>query len=211
MIYITHKPAGEAWIGLGFPWFVSGSELSNFWSEPATPVLFWAQQSLASWKAAAIASGEAWDLYIWDFDLWALQTIFCSLISLTISWIVKVSTRGLSLSVWDVQTKATDKAHHGLRHPRRHDQGTHLSEVTRILSSLDELKWSSFSLKYSSIHCSSKSCTFLSSSSVMNSSVEKKWDVRQRSKCDGFWAVGLVPFLTPTKVRRRSLVSLLSL
>lgn len=49
--------------------------------------------------------------------------------------------------------------------------GTHLSDVTRILSSLDELKWSSFSRKYSSMHCSSKSCTFLSSSSVMKSSV----------------------------------------
>lgn len=50
-------------------------------------------------------------------------------------------------------------------------EGTHLSDVTRILSSLDELKRSSFSLKYSSMHCSSKSCTFLSSSSVMKSSV----------------------------------------
>lgn len=51
---------------------------------------------------------------------------------------------------------------------------THLSEVTRILSSLEELNRSSFSLKYSSMHCSSKSCTFLSSSSVMKSSVEEK-------------------------------------
>lgn len=46
-----------------------------------------------------------------------------------------------------------------------------LSDVTRILSSLEELKRSSFSLKYSSMHCSSKSCTFFSSSSVIKSSV----------------------------------------
>lgn len=59
-------------------------------------------------------------------------------------------------------------------------QGTHLSDVTRILSSLDELKRSSFSLKYSSMHCSSKSWTFLSSSSVMKSSggggEKESWD-----------------------------------
>lgn len=46
-----------------------------------------------------------------------------------------------------------------------------LSDVTRILSSLEELKRSSFSRKYSSMHCSSKSCKFFSSSSVMKSSV----------------------------------------
>lgn len=91
------------------------------------------------------------------------------------------------------------------------DQRTHLSEVTRILSSLDELKWSSFSLKYSSMHCSSKSCTFLSSSSVMNNSVEEKWNVRQRSKSDGAWSVGLMTFQMWTKVRRTGLGSLLNL
>lgn len=49
-----------------------------------------------------------------------------------------------------------------------------LSEVTLILSSLDEWNLSSFSLKYSSIHCSSKSWTFFSSSSVMKSSVDER-------------------------------------
>lgn len=49
-----------------------------------------------------------------------------------------------------------------------------LSEVTRILSSLEEWNRSSFSLKYSSMHCSSKSCTFFSSSSVMKSSVDDR-------------------------------------
>lgn len=48
--------------------------------------------------------------------------------------------------------------------------------MTRILSSLEELNLSSFSLKYSSMHCSSKSWTFFNSSSVMKSSVEKNWE-----------------------------------
>lgn len=50
---------------------------------------------------------------------------------------------------------------------------SNLSEVTLILSSLDEWNRSSFSLKYSSMHCSSKSWTFFSSSSVMKSSEDK--------------------------------------
>ncbi|TNN38749.1 hypothetical protein EYF80_051081 [Liparis tanakae] len=49
-----------------------------------------------------------------------------------------------------------------------------LSDVTLILSSLEEWKRSSFSLKYSSMHCSSKSWTFFSSSSVMKSSADKR-------------------------------------
>lgn len=48
--------------------------------------------------------------------------------------------------------------------------------MTRILSSLEELNLSSFSLKYSSMHCSSKSWTFFNSSSVMKSSIEKNWE-----------------------------------
>lgn len=49
-----------------------------------------------------------------------------------------------------------------------------LSKVTRILSSLPEWNLSSFSLKYISTHCSSKSWSFFWSSSVKKSSKEKK-------------------------------------
>lgn len=56
----------------------------------------------------------------------------------------------------------------------RCDNMSDLSEVTLILSSLEEWNRSSFSLKYSSMHCSSKSWTFLSSSSVMKSSAEER-------------------------------------
>lgn len=61
----------------------------------------------------------------------------------------------------------------------------HLSEVTRILSSLEELNLSSFSLKYSSMHCSSKSWTFFNSSSVMKSSVETIKELNlEKHKCE---------------------------
>lgn len=51
---------------------------------------------------------------------------------------------------------------------------SYLSDVTLILSSLEEWNRSSFSLKYSSMHCSSKSWTFFSSSSVMKSSADER-------------------------------------
>ena len=47
-----------------------------------------------------------------------------------------------------------------------------LSDVTRILSLLDDCFSSSFSLKYSSTHCCSNSCRLFSSSALSTSSVD---------------------------------------
>lgn len=45
----------EPSVGLGLSWFVSRSELSNFWSEPTTLALSWTQQSPVSKKATSTA------------------------------------------------------------------------------------------------------------------------------------------------------------